>query len=416
MYDGNVIYHQETTGTILSVPSWNPNLVNNIGVNTDLTPVPFGPHTLKGRATTNAGVVSYTAELTFNKALAFSGWGVTTTANKASVLIPPLPGARTGMRLYGTHGYLFGFFGDLVGGQKADGVISLTLGVPGTPTWNLQASPNLPWRHHVALAGSDASTYLVGGQPLGTQTTPGATGTPAQVGVTLASPTREVDSYDVFTHLTTPLPDLPVALTDTSAVVFNHSLYVVGGSTTGAVTDANRQTFRLALNADDTPNPNSVWVERGMLPTPVRGIATVVGVDTLYALGGQSADGFRSQQILQYTESSDTWKRVQLLPDTVSDGAAVAIAGSIFYFGGYGADGKSRSAALRFDFSDSVHGFPARAFADGPPNLPSARAQLGATVVHDDEHSARLFVAGGEQADANGVTQPLVDVNLADTL
>jgi hypothetical protein len=306
------------------------------------------------------------------------------------------------MNLYATQNKLFGFFGRQQGDTAADSVISLSLDA-FPPVWTNYAAPGLPWRYNAAFVGARDFVYFVGGRPIGTSPT------------TLGAPQAKAQAFDLFNRRTIDLPDLPQAVSGASAEVLDHKLYVIGGTTTGANADATAKVYRLNLTSEDRPQTDATWAEVEDLPAPMRGTAAVVGGDKLYVLGGQVADGSRRENIWTYDMASDSWSRAALMPGLVSDGGAVDLAGSIWYFGGLDADGKPTKAAYRFDYSSNPA--PVRAFPNGPPNLPAERAFPGVAVAPGDaEHGPRLFVVGGEKQEANGAALPVPELHLGDTL
>lgn len=404
LFDGRVIDSVDSADGTYAATAFDPYQTDNLGTTTDATPVAHGSHTLRGRVITLDGVSVDSPDFSFVTPLRFAGWTSAVPSNLGNLTLPSLPVPRTDMALYGTRGYLFGFFGETAQGTPAPTVLALSLGL-ASPSWTVHDAPGLAWRQNPAVAGTGDTVYVVGGQP---------TVQPTQS--TLAAPTAHVDAFDLFNHAVTSLPDLPAGLTQASATVNNNFLYVVGGSTTGLAADASASVYRLALSADGTPQANAAWQTRASLPAAMRGLATVSAGGKLYALGGQATDGTRRESILAYDETADSWQRVQLLPAAISNGAAVELGGSVFYLGGYAGDGSANRNTIRFDYQDTAHGMPVRAFADDKTNLPTGRARLGATVMNDPDQGTRLFIAGGENLSPTGTITPLGEVFRADTL
>jgi hypothetical protein len=401
LYDDLIIYRQISPQLSFSTAAWNPNVRKGVTADAVSMPVPFGPHKLKGRAVTNAGVESFTQTVEFYKALLFRDWVTKTTTNGTQVNVPPLPIARSGVKAYASDNSLFAVFGRKPDGTPADSILKLGLG-DFPPTWTLHSSPDLTWREGFALAGSQGRIFLVGGK--------------TKDGADPGAPTASVQAFSLFDHATTTMPDLPQAVLGASAVVVDHYLYVMGGSTTGAAADATDKVYRIALTTDDRPDPNQQWQARSALPVPMRGTAAVVGGGRLFLMGGQVADGTRRENIYAYDAAGDSWPRVQLLPGQSSDGVAVELGNAIWYFGGRGSDGNPAKATYRFDYLAT--NMPARAFPAGVPNLPLERANPGAAVVEDNDGGnvrRRLFVLGGDHLEADQLV-PSADVIMGDTL
>jgi hypothetical protein len=401
LYDDTVIFRQVSPQLVFSTAAWNPNVLKGVAADAVSIPMPFGPHSIKGRAVTNAGIESFTQTVNFFKPLLFRDWVTKTTTNGTVVTIPPLPIARSGVKLHAVDNRLFAVFGRKQDGTPADTVLALGLdGFP--PTWGLHAAPSLTWRQGFALAGAGRRFYIAGGRPQG------------DAGP--ADPTASVQAFAVFDHATTNLPDLPQAVTDAAAIVLDHHLYVIGGTTTGGAADATNKVFRIALTLDDAPDANATWEPRASLPQALRGSVAVLGGGRLFLMGGQAVDGTRRENIYAYDPSGDAWQLVQLLPGAVSDGTAVELGQAIWYIGGRDGSGAPSKATFRFDYGPQD--MRTRAFPPGAPNLPVERSQASAAVVEDQDGGNlrhRLFLVGGDHLEADQPV-PAPEVLMGDTL
>jgi hypothetical protein len=361
----------------------------------------FGTHHLQGKAVTTAGTVSTTTDLEFYKPLIFRDWVTKTSTNGTQVSIPPLPIARSGVKLHAVDNRLFAIFGRKADGSPSDSVLSMPL--DGFPlSWGLHSSPTLVWRHGFALAGAGRRFYVAGGQPMG------AAG--------LDVPTTSVQAFAIYDHTAANLPPLPQGVADASAVVLDHHLYVIGGSTSGAAADATNKVYRIGLTADDAPDANQTWEERASLPIGMRGTAAVLGNGRLFVMGGQTMDGSRRENVYAYDAGGDSWTLVQLLPAANSDGTAVELGKAIWYFGGKGGDDAPAKTTFRFDYDNQD--LRMRAFPAGVPNLPVERSQPAAAVVTDTDggnQRQRLFLLGGDRLDTDKLV-PVPEVLMGDTL
>lgn len=131
------------------------------------------------------------------------------------------------------------------------------------------------------------------------------------------------------------LPDLPLAVTNASGVMYDGQIYVAGGEMTGGVSD---QLIFLDLN-----NPASGWKFLPALPKPLSHAVMIVQSngrdDCIYLIGGRSKNVNSTSDLyastLQFNLKSNVWSEVKPLPYPLSAGTGVASGStSIILFGG----------------------------------------------------------------------------------
>lgn len=122
-------------------------------------------------------------------------------------------------------------------------------------------------------------------------------------GISEEGPLSECFGYVMEENRWTPLPPLPVELRFHAAAELNGSMYVVGGSSNGLVTNA--------VHVYD-PNIN-LWKSAANLPEPLEYLSVVACNGYLYALGGIRWDKVQ-QTVYEYDRDHDCWKKVSDMP------------------------------------------------------------------------------------------------------
>jgi N-acetylneuraminic acid mutarotase len=120
------------------------------------------------------------------------------------------------------------------------------------------------------------------------------------------------------------LPDLPLALTNASAVVNENTVYVAGGETATAASD---QLFSLDLN-----NTVAGWRQLPSIPKPVSHAVLVVQSNgenlSLYLLGGRkkNTNGISDlyASVYEFDLSNNQWHQKRSLPYNLCAGTGIA--------------------------------------------------------------------------------------------
>lgn len=132
-----------------------------------------------------------------------------------------------------------------------------------------------------------------------------------------------------------PLPDLPVAVTNASATVYENTIYVAGGETATAASD-----LFLALDLDHLSNG---WKRLPPVPKAVSHAVLVVQKndthESIYLIGGRSknASGISDlySSVFEFNLTKNQWTVKKSLPYELSAGTGMAAgAESILLFGG----------------------------------------------------------------------------------
>ncbi len=184
---------------------------------------------------------------------------------------------------------------------------------------NLAGTYKLPMKlGYAATASTEKGLVVAGGE--------NETGILAQAMILQA-----VKDYDEITFL----PDLPLRLTNATAVAYKSSVYVIGGETTHQVSD---KVFVLDLD-----NTNIGWKSLPSIPRPIsHAVGTFVDqkhAKGIYIFGGRSkqANGISDFYASNYyfDLEQQKWIEKKALPCGLSAGTGVATnAGKVFLFGG----------------------------------------------------------------------------------
>jgi len=167
------------------------------------------------------------------------------------------------------------------------------------------------------------------------------------------------------------LNELPLASGGMAGVVYENSLFLIGGETPHSVS-SNLTRFDLS---------SGVWQAQAAKPLPVsRAQAAVLG-DLIYVAGGLTAAGDPTASLEVYSPRVDRWEPRAPLPHALAGASLAAFEGFLYLFGGW--DGKNDSAA--------VYRYDPQADAWQPmTGLPSARSYTSAVVVDN-----KILVMGG---------------------
>jgi cyclically-permuted mutarotase family protein len=131
------------------------------------------------------------------------------------------------------------------------------------------------------------------------------------------------------------LPDLPFAITNASAAVHDHKIYLAGGEMTNEVSD---HFLSIDLN-----NVNAGWGRLSSLPKPISHTVMVVQSneknECVYLIGGRKKNVNSPSDLyssaFQFDLKTNEWKEKRSLPYTSSAGTGVAVGThSILLFGG----------------------------------------------------------------------------------
>lgn len=168
-------------------------------------------------------------------------------------------------------------------------------------------------------------------------------------------------------------PDLPLASCGMAGVVYENSLYIIGGETPHSASGSLNR-FDLSTGA---------WQTQAAKPLPVsRAQAAVLG-DWIYIAGGRTMDGTPSNVLEAYSPRTDSWERRAPLPAALAGAALAAFEGRLYLFGGW--DGQKDSA--------HVYSYDPEKDAWQPmTGLPSVRSYASAVVAEN-----KILVVGGLQ-------------------
>jgi N-acetylneuraminate epimerase len=141
------------------------------------------------------------------------------------------------------------------------------------------------------------------------------------------NPENKIDFID--------LPELPVALTNLSAIAVNEMIYVAGGETVNGV---SKKLFRLNINKIEHG-----WIELQPLPVEVSHAVMLRNYDglksNLYLIGGRKKNAnnisdFYSS-VFEYNIEKNEWTRKKDMPYAVSAGFGISTShNKLFYIGG----------------------------------------------------------------------------------
>lgn len=173
------------------------------------------------------------------------------------------------------------------------------------------------------------------------------------------------------------------ARADASALMVDHTVYVVGGYDGSAM---DRQVIA-------TTDGRS-YRRLDTLPVPVRYAALAAAGSRIYVFGGLLADGQPSSAVQMIQTNTGKARVIGRLPTAVAGAAAGTLDGTIYLAGGRTASGPTRAI---YAFESGGSGFVRVG------SLPVAVANAGAAV-----REGQLWLVGGETGDG----RPTADVQL----
>ena len=182
-----------------------------------------------------------------------------------------------------------------------------------------------------------------------------------------------------------------VFIDQAGSAVMGGKLYVFGGFQAANVVGAKAEYYDPTVNP-----PTGTWTNLGILYTPRRALAGVVGPDgTIYAMGGHgdSSNDVTLASIETYVPASFSWVTASTpMPQAREDhAAATGPDGRIYVIGGL-AGGKAQSTVMVYTPLPSGGGRWTTA-----AQMPSARSGLGAVTGAD----GLIYVIGGADASGN---------------
>lgn len=169
------------------------------------------------------------------------------------------------------------------------------------------------------------------------------------------------------------LNELPQASGGMAGVVYENSLFLIGGETPHSVS-SNLTRFDLSTGA---------WQAQAAKPLPVsRAQAAVLG-DLIYVAGGLTAAGDPTNSLEVYSPRVDRWELRAPLPETLAGASLAAFEGFLYLFGGWNGQ-KDSAAVYRYD--------PQADTWQPMTGLPSSRSFTSTVVVEN-----KILVMGGLQ-------------------
>ena len=140
----------------------------------------------------------------------------------------------------------------------------------------------------------------------------------------------------------------------------------------------------------------AAWTSGAPLEAPRTEVAAATLRGEIVVAGGFVATGGNSRRVDAYAPSTDTWRRLPDLPDSVDHAAAASWHGRVDVIGGYGADRAPLRAAYLFD------GSRWRALPRPPEERAAAAAAATAAGV--------VYVVGGRTGD--GLARDMLALDL----
>lgn len=197
------------------------------------------------------------------------------------------------------------------------------------------------------------------------------------------TPAAEVQIGDSRWYTGAPLPE-PRAGAAVAGIGLN--IYQIGGYVADGVTADAAQFTSNELR----------W--RALTPRPIGAAEAAIAVfnEQIYVMGGRLADGTPTAQVDVYSPLGDLWRSGAPLPQPVAGGAAVAVGGAIYFFGGSAGGAPIADAYAYNPETDAWRALPP---------LPTARLLPAATVLENE-----IYLLGG--SDGN---EPLTRCERFDT-
>ncbi len=145
-------------------------------------------------------------------------------------------------------------------------------------------------------------------------------------GLGSGSITDNVEIYNISTSQWSETDRLPCACFDQRGIVYNNTVYVMGGfdsNLLNKVCAAQVDKLISADRQDDTNKANSVWSTISNTPSYCPSPVTIS--DTLFAVGGVDSEDEVTQRIYAYSSSMDSWLYVGDLPSPIASAATVSL-------------------------------------------------------------------------------------------
>lgn len=230
------------------------------------------------------------------------------------------------------------------------------------------------WSNSIALpeprAGMGATTYSGNFYIIGGQTTAGIN--------------NDVLMYDPLQQKWTALSGKPTAVMDIQAALLSERIYVPGGKLS-----ENQATSKLEVY---DPRQNQ-WESRAALPGDVSAYALTSYEGKLYLFGGWDGQDY-VKTVYRYDPEFDRWDRQSDLPEVRGFAAAVPQEGRILVIGGRDEESALDSVLVYYPNRDVDEEDP----WESAPDLPEPRSELTALALANS-----VYVFGGT-ADADTKT------------
>ncbi|WP_018981652.1 Kelch repeat-containing protein [Salinimonas chungwhensis] len=238
-------------------------------------------------------------------------------------------------------------------------------------TGKWQTLPPLPEpRHHAMLVAEDNALWSFGGF--------------ITAGGGQWVNTDTVLRFDKATQSWEQKSPMPVALSETVAVMLNDKLHLIGGRTikgraNGRWHDHNDTDWHGIYDATA-----GVWKTATPLPTPRNSACAVTYMGKIHVIGGRQVGGGNLDTHEMYDPTTARWKTLKPLPQKQAGLACVAYRHSIYVFGGehFVDEGGVFSEVWRYDIARKKWGQIS--------TMPVPRHGLGAVVLDD-----QIWLVGG---------------------
>lgn len=180
--------------------------------------------------------------------------------------------------------------------------------------------------------------------------------------------------------------DFPVNKSYPHVAVANHTIYVIGGSSSG---------YTAAKDVYAYDPTNDSWIEKAPMPTARYGAAIAVVNDIIYVIGGKGNSGY-SDLVEAYDPKTDTWSSKTRLPETRSYTSGIAFNNKIYVIGGYYPGGSNSNTV--YEYNPETNSWATKA------KMPSSRSGIGLTILN-----GKIYAIGGENS-ANSNSQSKVEI------
>ncbi len=174
-----------------------------------------------------------------------------------------------------------------------------------------------------------------------------------------------------FTPRWKVLSPLPTARKGLAVTMYENTLYTIGGETAQGVSTVVEQY---------DPQTDS-WSSLPPKPTPVADISAITLGGKIYVPGGKLSDGMPGDMLEIYDPHAQKWEQGPRLPVPLSAYAMVVYEGKLLVFGGW--DGKNYLNSV-YEFDPNLNAWRSRT------SMHVARAFIGAVIAGGD-----VYVFGG---------------------